>query len=176
MQCNTSPSHRVDQVVNCGLWNFGPLLFNGCVKLLDIGRNWNTLKWIGWIDYLGKGEVLTNTDLDRFVNNIWDKYAFCVHRFQLMNNGGKNKSVAFIILVSVYIFVVFINIKFLPVCEVICYSKYILTLLCCTLAGETPFLNRPYLRASTQWLSADDKDAYSDLRSARLHPQHETPQ
>ncbi len=38
-QCNTS-SHRVDQVVDCGLWNVGPLLFNGCVKLLDISRNW----------------------------------------------------------------------------------------------------------------------------------------
>ena len=25
----------------------------------------------GGMDYLGKGEVLTNTDLDRFVNNIW---------------------------------------------------------------------------------------------------------
>ncbi len=24
-----------------GLWNVGPLLFNGCAKLLDIGRNWN---------------------------------------------------------------------------------------------------------------------------------------
>ncbi len=23
--------------------------------------------------YLGKGEVLTNTDLDRFVKNIWEK-------------------------------------------------------------------------------------------------------
>ncbi len=23
-----------------------------------------------WMNYLGKGEVLTNTDLDRFVNNI----------------------------------------------------------------------------------------------------------
>ncbi len=32
------------------------------------------------MDYLGKGEVLTNTDLDRLVNNIWDKLAFCVHR------------------------------------------------------------------------------------------------
>ncbi len=32
-QCNTSPSHRVDQVVDCGLWNVGPLLFNGCSKL-----------------------------------------------------------------------------------------------------------------------------------------------
>ncbi len=44
-QCNTSPSHRVDQVVDCDLWNVGPLIFNGCVKLLDIGRNWNTLSY-----------------------------------------------------------------------------------------------------------------------------------
>ncbi len=44
-KCNTSPSHRVDQIVDCGLWNVGPLLFNGCVKLLDIGRNWNTLSY-----------------------------------------------------------------------------------------------------------------------------------
>ncbi len=49
------------------------------------------------MDYLGKGEVLTNTDLDRFVNNIWEKYAFCVHKtvldlwVQLMKNGGKTK-------------------------------------------------------------------------------------
>ncbi len=35
-QCNTSPSHRVDQVVDCGMGNVGPLLFNGCAKLLDI--------------------------------------------------------------------------------------------------------------------------------------------
>ncbi len=45
MQCNTSPSHRVDQVVDCGLWNVGPLLFNDCAKLLDICRNWNTLSY-----------------------------------------------------------------------------------------------------------------------------------
>ncbi len=44
-QCNTSPSHRVDQVVVCGQWNVGPLLFNGCAKLLDVGRNWNTLSY-----------------------------------------------------------------------------------------------------------------------------------
>ncbi len=44
-QCNTSPSHRVDQVVDCGLSNVGLLLFNGCAKLLDIGRNWNTLSY-----------------------------------------------------------------------------------------------------------------------------------
>ncbi len=25
---------------------------------------------VRWMDYLDKGEVLTNTDLDRFVNNI----------------------------------------------------------------------------------------------------------
>ncbi len=30
-QCNTSPSHRVDQVVDCGLWNVGLLLFNGWI-------------------------------------------------------------------------------------------------------------------------------------------------
>ncbi len=29
---------------------------------------------VRWMDYLDKGEVLTNTDLDRFVNNIWEKY------------------------------------------------------------------------------------------------------
>ncbi len=44
-QCNTSPSHRVYQVVDCDLWKVGPLLFNGCAKLLDIGRNWNTLSY-----------------------------------------------------------------------------------------------------------------------------------
>ncbi len=44
-QCNASPSHWVDQVVDCGLWIVGPLLFNSCAKLLDIGRNWNTLSY-----------------------------------------------------------------------------------------------------------------------------------
>ncbi len=46
MQFNTSLSHRVDQVVDCGLRNVGPLLFNGCAKLLDIGRNWNTQSYM----------------------------------------------------------------------------------------------------------------------------------
>ncbi len=32
MQCNTSPSHRVD--VDCGRWNVGPLLFNGSCWIL----------------------------------------------------------------------------------------------------------------------------------------------
>ncbi len=26
-----------------------------------------------FMDYLCKGDVFTNTDLDRFVNNIWEK-------------------------------------------------------------------------------------------------------
>jgi len=43
MQCNRSPSHRVDQVFYSGLWNVGSLPFNGCAELLDIGRNWNML-------------------------------------------------------------------------------------------------------------------------------------
>jgi hypothetical protein len=43
MQRDTSPSHRVDEAVDCGLWNVVSLIFNGCAKLLDIGRNWNTL-------------------------------------------------------------------------------------------------------------------------------------
>ena len=34
---------RVDQAVDCGLCNVVPRLYNGCAKLLDIGRNWNTL-------------------------------------------------------------------------------------------------------------------------------------
>ncbi len=46
MECNTcNISHRVDQVFDWGLWNVGPVLFNGCAKLLDIGRNWNTLSY-----------------------------------------------------------------------------------------------------------------------------------
>jgi hypothetical protein len=39
MQHNTSPSHRVDQAVDKGLWNVVLLLFNGCAKLLDNGGN-----------------------------------------------------------------------------------------------------------------------------------------
>ncbi|KAJ8404458.1 hypothetical protein AAFF_G00337250 [Aldrovandia affinis] len=38
-------AHGVDQVADCGLWNVVPLLFDGRVKLLDIGRNWNTLSY-----------------------------------------------------------------------------------------------------------------------------------
>ncbi len=35
------------------------------------------------MDYLGKGEVHTNTDLNTFVNKIWEKYTYCVHRKSL---------------------------------------------------------------------------------------------
>ena len=45
MQHDTSPSHRVDQAADCGLWNVVSLLFNGCAKLLDIVQNWNTLSY-----------------------------------------------------------------------------------------------------------------------------------
>ena len=34
-QCNASPAHRVDQVVDCGLWNVGPLFFWICATLLQ---------------------------------------------------------------------------------------------------------------------------------------------
>ncbi len=55
------------------------------------------------MDFLSKGEVLTNTDLDRFDRNRPIVYIEKVLDLwvQLMKNGGKNKSVAFIILVSV---------------------------------------------------------------------------
>ena len=45
MQLNISRSHRVDQAVDCGLWNVISLIFYGCVKLLDIGGNWNMLSY-----------------------------------------------------------------------------------------------------------------------------------
>ncbi len=59
------------------------------------------------MDYLGKGEVFTNTDLDRFVNKF-ERNGPIVYIekvldlwVQLMKNGGKNESIAFIILFSV---------------------------------------------------------------------------
>ncbi len=39
--CDHHLPHAVQHIsFDCGLWNVGPLLFKGCVKLLDIGRNW----------------------------------------------------------------------------------------------------------------------------------------
>ena len=43
MQRDSTPSLRVDQAVDCGLWNVVPLLINGCVKLLNIVGNWKPL-------------------------------------------------------------------------------------------------------------------------------------
>ena len=43
MILNILHTHTHTYVVVCGLWNVGPLLFNGCAKFLDIGTNWNTL-------------------------------------------------------------------------------------------------------------------------------------
>jgi hypothetical protein len=43
MQHDTSPLHRVDQAIDCGLWNVVPRIFNVCAKLLDIGGKWSTL-------------------------------------------------------------------------------------------------------------------------------------
>ncbi len=62
------------------------------------------------MDYLGKGELFTNTDLDRFVKNFERNRPFVYIEksdiwVQLMKNGGKNKSVAFIILFSIYIYI-----------------------------------------------------------------------
>jgi len=37
--------------------------------------------WGGWI--ISSKDKCSLTDLDRFVNNIWEKYAFCVHRKSL---------------------------------------------------------------------------------------------
>ncbi len=53
------------------------------------------------MDYFGKGEVLTNIDLTKFVNKIWEKYTYCSKKvldflFQLVKNGSENKSVEFI--------------------------------------------------------------------------------
>ncbi len=61
----------------------------GCVGPGLCGYTWSAVKFsetplemaygreininIVLCDYLDKGEVLTNTDLDRFVNNIWEK-------------------------------------------------------------------------------------------------------
>ncbi len=96
MQCDTSLSHRVD----CVLWNVMNMNICGimlCNKTAHFRVTFycdqskahlctnHTVKWASWcatparwMDYLGKGEVLTNTDLNRFVNKIWEKHTYCV--------------------------------------------------------------------------------------------------
>ncbi len=47
-------------------WLDSMIIAQGCLRLA-------TIIGLSTMDYLGKGEVLTNTDLDRFVNNIREK-------------------------------------------------------------------------------------------------------
>ncbi len=54
------------------IWNYLTLFIYYYFKCLFIYLNVINLP-VRWMDYLGKGEVPTNTDLDRFVNNIWGK-------------------------------------------------------------------------------------------------------
>lgn len=48
-----------DQVVDCGLQNVGPLLFSGCFKLLDIGRNWNAPSYTPNPEHRKQGQRVT---------------------------------------------------------------------------------------------------------------------
>lgn len=51
-----------------------------CVIFMPSNRHLDmSLLW-GGMDHLGKGKVLNNTDLDRFANNIWEKWVFCGYR------------------------------------------------------------------------------------------------
>ncbi len=44
-----------------------------CAIIMRSNQHFDMTHLWGWLDFLGKGEVLTNTDLDRFVKNIWEK-------------------------------------------------------------------------------------------------------
>lgn len=74
------------------------------------------------------------------------------------------------------------NFAFFPQCEVarICNRRMLnacnLALVHCVLAGETAVFIGSDHRASTERLSANGKDAQTDLGSARLHPRDETSQ
>lgn len=58
------------------MWCDHQLLYNTCAiimlskQYIDMAHLWR------WLDYLSKGEVLSIIDLDRFVNNIWEKFLF----------------------------------------------------------------------------------------------------
>ena len=51
-----------------------------CATFMLSNQHLDMLHLLGGMDYLCKGEVLTNRDLHRFVNNIWEKWFFCVYR------------------------------------------------------------------------------------------------
>ncbi len=44
------------------------------------------------MDYLGKGEILINTDLDKFMNIIWEKKAHEIGFFSSWKMGAKTKA------------------------------------------------------------------------------------
>ena len=86
---NSSGGHYCSQHANCTFpqnctfaeWPFivASLRYTCAIFMLS-NQHFDMPHLLGGMDNLGKGEVLTNTDLDRFVNNIWEKWIFCVYR------------------------------------------------------------------------------------------------
>ncbi len=79
-------------------------LRNTCAIIMLSNQHYWYATPVRWMDYLGKGELLTNTDLwtifERnrpfvYIEKVLDLW------IQFMKNGGRNKSVAFIILFSI---------------------------------------------------------------------------
>ncbi len=62
---------------------YGELLWLNTYMYTEQKYKWWYARHVRWMDHLGKGEVLTNTDLNKFVNKFWDKYTYCVHRKSL---------------------------------------------------------------------------------------------
>ena len=119
--CLTSPSHRVDTdtdwfsdppnnaKLHISGWPFiVASLRHTCAIFMLCNQHLDMPHLLGGMDYLGKGAVLTNTDLNRFVNNIWEKWIFCVPRksFRSLSSAHEkweqNKSVAFYVFISVF--------------------------------------------------------------------------
>lgn len=74
-----------------------------CAIVMLSNQHLNMPHLWGGMQYLGKGEVLTDRDLDRFESNGCFVHVRNVSYLwiQLMKNGSKNRSVAFIFLFSV---------------------------------------------------------------------------
>ncbi len=51
-------------------WSFIVVSLRHTCAIIMLSNHNLDITPVRWMDYLGKGEVLTNTDLDRFVNNI----------------------------------------------------------------------------------------------------------
>ncbi len=77
-ECNTFASNWNHGGISCDVHFAGHLRSNRTNVWSDKSNIWNVQSGgaqrleLRTAD-LGKGEVLTNTDLDRFVNNIWEK-------------------------------------------------------------------------------------------------------